>query len=130
MSLDNRGPLFRALFRLTNYVRGLICRLPQDSKNFVCDVIAATVYWPLAKLAFVLKNVLSGFEGWRKLPLSFYHDRSFTVMRNDSLDRFGTPLEQRFSRKQCHEMMKTAGLVDIRFMDQEPYWCMVGTRPT
>ena len=32
------------------------------------------------------------------MPLSFYRDCSFYVMRNDSLNRFGTRLERRFTR--------------------------------
>jgi hypothetical protein len=47
-------------------------------------------------------------------------------MRTDSLDRFGTQLEQRFSRSQIEEMLKKAGLVDIKFSKNIPYWCAVG----
>ena len=46
-------------------------------------------------------------------------------MRTDALDRFGTRLEQRFSRAQITTMMSDAGLVDVRFGDA-PYWCALG----
>jgi hypothetical protein len=62
------------------------------------------------------------------IPLSFYRDRSFYTMRTDSRDRFGTPLEQRFSRDQIQEMMTSCGLRNIVFSTSEPYWCAVGIK--
>ena len=49
-------------------------------------------------------------------------------MRTDARDRFGTPLEQRFSRAQIHAMCTAAGLVDLRFSPRAPYWCVVGVK--
>ena len=48
-------------------------------------------------------------------------------MRTDARDRFGTPLEQRFTRSQIAEMCNAAGLVDLRFRPG-PYWCVVGLK--
>lgn len=62
------------------------------------------------------------------LPLGFYRHLSFYTMRTDALDRFGTRLEQRFTRKQIQSMMESAGLINIRFSDDAPYWCAVGIR--
>ena len=62
------------------------------------------------------------------LPLAAYRNHSFYIMRNDALDRFGTPLEQRFSRAQIEEMMRAAGLEDVRFHDGVPFWCAVGSK--
>ena len=47
-------------------------------------------------------------------------------MRTDSLDRFGTRLEQRFTKKHIERMMKNADLDNIRFSNTPPYWCAVG----
>ena len=47
-------------------------------------------------------------------------------MRTDALDRFGTILEKRFTKKQVAEMMTKAGLENIIFSDKSPYWCAVG----
>jgi len=47
-------------------------------------------------------------------------------MRTDALDRFGTRLEQRFTRAEITRMMRDAGLENIRFSDGFPYWCAVG----
>ena len=48
------------------------------------------------------------------MPLSAYRERSFYVMRTDALDRFGTRLEQRFTREQIRSMMHEAGLERTR----------------
>jgi hypothetical protein len=47
-------------------------------------------------------------------------------MRNDALDRFGTRLEQRFTRPEIADMMQRAGLERIVFSDRMPFWCAVG----
>ena len=62
------------------------------------------------------------------IPLSYYRNHTFYTMRTDSRDRFGTPLEQRFSRKEIEIMMEDAGLSEIRFSDRAPYWCAVGIK--
>ncbi|MEI9806559.1 MAG: hypothetical protein WDO16_01045 [Bacteroidota bacterium] len=63
-----------------------------------------------------------------KLPLSIYQSQPFYIIRNDSLDRFGTKLEQRFSKKQVEEMMTKAGLYDVVVSPGMPYWHAVGTK--
>jgi hypothetical protein len=47
-------------------------------------------------------------------------------MRTDALDRFGTRLEQRFSRIEIQQMMESAGLERIVFSEKNPFWCAVG----
>jgi len=49
-------------------------------------------------------------------------------MRTDSRDRFGTPLEQRFTRSEIKAMMLAAGLEDINFSDRFPFWVAVGKK--
>lgn len=124
--LDNRGILFRTVFRLTNIVRMLISKMPDKIKEFTCDIIAAMVYWPLAKFSKLLKSL--DFSFYKKIPLSYYSDKSFYIMRNDSLDRFGTPLEQRFTKEQIHQMMTKAGLTDIQFSNNAPFWHAIGKK--
>jgi hypothetical protein len=63
-----------------------------------------------------------------KIPLSYYGNKSFNVIRNDALDRFGTPLEQRFSKVQIESMMQKAGLTDIKFSNNQPYWHVIGRK--
>jgi hypothetical protein len=47
-------------------------------------------------------------------------------LRTDSRDRFGTPLEKRFTRDEINEMMVESGLKDIQFFDKMPFWCVIG----
>ena len=60
------------------------------------------------------------------IPLSYYRSLSFYTMRTDSRDRFGTPLEKRFTRDEITQMMEESGLKDIQFSDKLPFWCIIG----
>lgn len=124
-AFENRPWWFRAIWRLTDLVRRLICRLPALLKHLATDAIAFLVYWPLATLSRIAERLGANVNS---VPLSFYRHRSFYTMRTDARDRFGTPLEQRFNRRQICDMMERAGLTDIRFSNGEPFWCVVGLR--
>lgn len=124
-SFDNRPPWFRRVWAASNLLRRGICRLPFRGRKAVTDVLAATVYWPLARTARLAERAGLPVQS---MPLSAYRDNSFYTMRTDSLDRFGTRLEHRFSRAEIEAMMIDAGLEDIRFQDSVPYWVAVGRR--
>ena len=121
-AFENRPWWFRRLWQLSNLGRIVISRLPLALKSFCCDLIAALVYWPLARLARLADKLGANVESF---PLSAYRNRSFYQMRNDSLDRFGTPLEQRFTKSEMKQMMDRSGLQRITFRDF-PYWCALG----
>lgn len=127
-SLDNRGFLFKLIFKISNIFRLVISSMPQKIKAFLCDLTAVFFYMPLVLLVRVLKSIGIPKKYWSKIPLSDYQDKSFFVIRNDALDRFGTPLEQRFSRVQIFEMMKNSGLTDIVFSENPGYWHAVGRK--
>ena len=124
-AFDNRSAWFVALWRVSDGVRRVIYRLPPSLKHAVTDVIAALVYWPLARLSGALEKLGLPVHG---IPLSHYRHHTFYTMRTDARDRFGTPLEQRFSRDQIARMMTDAGLVDVRFSEGAPFWCVVGVK--
>jgi len=125
-ALDNRPAWYRMLWRLSNLGRLVISRLPHGLRYVVSQVIAALVYWPLARLATLLSRLGRSPRG---LPLAYYADKSFYVMRTDAYDRFCTRLEKRFTRPRIEAMLTRAGFVDIRFSDREPFWCAVGIKP-
>jgi hypothetical protein len=100
-------------------------RLPHHLQLWLTTLIAATVYWPLARTAAVLERFGLLPSGW---PLAWYRHRSLYVMRTDAFDRFCTPLEQRFSRAQIDEMLRRAGFEDIVFSEREPFWCAVAVK--
>ncbi len=124
-AFDNRPIWFRALWRVSDWLRVGIARLPMPLRFVTSQLIAATVYWPLARIA-------RGLEGLGALPASFplaaYRNLSFYTMRTDALDRFGTRLEQRFTRAQIARMLEAAGFHDVRFSPRVPFWCCVATR--
>ncbi len=126
-NLDKRGFIFKALFKLTDVVRFFVSKLPGRIKKFICDVIAIAVYMPL--ILWVRFLVLIKLKKLAMLmPLSVYHNKSFFIIRNDALDRFGTRLEQRFSEKQVREMMSNCGLTDIVISPGVPYYHAVGKK--
>jgi SAM-dependent methyltransferase len=122
---DNRPLWFRLAWRLSDVARSGISKMPSRMKRLVTDTIAGLVYWPLARTSRLVERL--GFSP-ASIPLSFYRSASFYTMRTDSRDRFGTPLEKRFTRAEIEAMMKAAGLDDIRFSDAEPFWCATGLR--
>ncbi len=124
-AFDNRGWVYRVLWRVSDLVRRIICKLPSRFKHLVTVVIAAIVYFPLARLSLLLDKV--GINA-ASIPLFYYRNHSFYTMRTDSRDRFGTPLEQRFTKQQIKSYMERSGLIDIKFSDNAPYWCAVGIK--
>lgn len=127
-ALDNRGPAYKALFHVTNAVRAVVSRLPGRAKRLACDLMAVLLYMPFVLLCRILRMLGVSKELRSRLPLSYYEDKSFYIIRNDALDRFGTPLEQRFTRRDITAMMHAAGLVDIEFSEKAPYWHAIGRR--
>lgn len=124
-AFDNRNFWFRAIWRVSDVFRRIICLLPFKIKKFVTDTIATLIYFPLARIASLFEKI--GFKV-DSFPLSFYRHQKFYTMRTDALDRFGTRLEQRFTKAQITKMMEDAGLENIVFSDLVPYWCAVGTK--
>jgi SAM-dependent methyltransferase len=125
--LENRGFVFRSIFALVNAVRRVTSALPAKVKRGVCDVIAVVGYVPCVAACRLLRAV--GLENLAaKLPLYFYIDSPWFVLRTDALDRFGTSLEQRFSKDQVIAMMTAAGLDHIVVSERMPYWHAVGQR--
>jgi SAM-dependent methyltransferase len=124
-AFDNRPWWFCLLWRVSDGLRRLISRLPSLFRFIICDLIAALVYWPLARTAALLDKLRLAPVNF---PLWYYRNKSFYVMRTDALDRFGTRLEKRFSRVQIQEMLEAAGFGEIRFSDAQPFWCALGIK--
>ncbi len=123
-AFDNRPPWFQALWRVSDVMRRTIARQPNPIRHAISDALAVAAYLPLARTAALAERFGVDVDNW---PLSAYRSRSFYMMRTDSLDRFGTRLEKRFTRDQVEALMCDAGLTDIRFCSSV-YWCAVGTR--
>lgn len=127
-ALDNRGVLYRSLFTIANGIRYIISKLPHFFKKLLCDFIAIFIYLFFVTISSLLKMVLPKSDIWKKVPLSYYVNKSFNIIRNDALDRFGTPLEHRFSKDEIVDMMQQVGLDDIIVSPNAPYWHAVGKK--
>ena len=120
---DNRPFWFKYLWILSNFIRLFVCRLPKFLKFLICDLIAIFIYYPFAKFIFLTEKLSINVKNF---PLHFYRSRSFYAMRTDARDRFGTPLEKRFTKKEIHKMMVDSGLEKIKFRNSPPFWTAIG----
>ncbi|MCB0391337.1 MAG: class I SAM-dependent methyltransferase [Bdellovibrionales bacterium] len=122
-SLDNRPIWFRTIWKFSEIFRKTISSLPFSIRKLFTDLIALFIYLPLAKTSMLLEKLGINVNN---IPLSSYRKNSFYTMRTDALDRFGTRLEQRFSKNEIQEMMTQAGLEKIVFSNEVPYWVALG----
>lgn len=122
-SFDNRPTWFRALWRASDFFRRRICELLPRTRIRVTRLIAAGIYWPLARTSRVLERcgARSSF-----LPLYAYRNASLYTMQTDALDRFGTKLEHRFSAQEVRSLMETAGLERVTVSPDPPFLCAIG----
>lgn len=127
-ALENKPLVYRLIWNISNKFRIGISRLPYRLRRMVCEIIAALVYLPLAKLSKLAEK--AGISS-RNIPLHHYKDMNFYVMRNDAYDRFGTSLEQRFTKVQISEMIEKAGFdaATLKFSDVEPFWTFAVRKP-
>lgn len=126
--LENRPFYFKILYWLSNLIRMGVSKLPNTLKKWVCNFLAVMFYMPFVLLCRLLRFLGAPDKVRKHIPLQAYERQSFYIIRNDSLDRFGTPLEQRFSRKEIKAMMEEAGLTDIVFSEKIPFWHATGRK--
>jgi SAM-dependent methyltransferase len=122
---DNRPVWYIFIWWISEFFRAGVSILPKRAKQLVTDFIAFTIYLPIARMARIGEKL--GLNT-RHMPLYAYRDCSFYTMRTDARDRFGTPLEQRFTREEIRMMMGRAGLRNIIIGNDEPYWCALGIK--
>lgn len=126
-SFENRSLLYKGMFEVTHLLRKVVSSLPAKLKRIVCDFLAVFVYMPFVLMSRFFHAIgMKKFAKW--IVLSDYRDKSFHIIRNDSLDRFGTKLEQRFSKKEIESMMNESGVKDVVFSTQSPYWHAIGIK--
>jgi SAM-dependent methyltransferase len=120
-NLENKPTMYKLIFKGVDVVRKIISGLPQKIKLFVTSAIAVLVYWPLARFSKVMNRF--GVKT-SNIPLHHYADMPFLMLANDALDRFGTSLEQRFSKAEITEMLRLANFdtSTLMFSEEEPFW--------
>jgi len=119
--LENKPLFYRGLFWISNSLRWVISRLPYAVRRIVAQIIAGIIYLPLSRTSKILGT--RGIDV-SNFPLHHYANMPFVMLENDALDRFGTRLEQRFSKHEIIEMIDKAGfdLSTLRFSEAEPFW--------
>ena len=120
---DNRPFWFRFIWSISDLLRKIISKMPYGLRYIFSQIIAVVIYFPLARTSFYMEKLNLNVSNF---PLSSYKNLSFYTMRTDALDRFGTRLEQRFTRDEIKIMMENAGLENIKFSNSKPYWVAVG----
>ena len=116
---DNKPFWFKLIWKLSDLIRRLISKLPFPIKKVITYLIALFVYLPLSKFSKLLNLIDINVNNF---PLSDYKDKTFYFMTTDALDRFGTKLEKRFTKKEIQSMLLKAGFVDVQFSEKTPYW--------
>jgi SAM-dependent methyltransferase len=119
--LDNKPLYYRGLFWTSDSLRWVISRLPYAMRRLIAQMIAVAIYLPLARTSKLLGNKGKNVSNF---PLHHYANMPFVMLQNDALDRFGTRLEQRFSKKEIAEMLGKADfdLSTLKFSEVEPFW--------
>jgi ubiquinone/menaquinone biosynthesis C-methylase UbiE len=122
-NLENRPLWFRLIWKASDYLRASIARLPFGIKKWVTKIIAAFIYWPLARFSLLVEKL-----GLRcsNIPLNYYRHKKFYFMKTDALDRFGTRLEKRFSRQDIQGMLERNDFERITFSEKMPHWVCLG----
>jgi SAM-dependent methyltransferase len=120
-NLEGKPLYYRFIFQVADIARRLISPLPYPLKALVSRIIAAVVYWPLARLSKKLNKLGINTSNF---PLHHYAEMPFMMLANDALDRFGTNLEQRFNKSEIIEMLRKADfdLSTLNFSEKEPFW--------
>ena len=124
-SLDNKPFWYRALWLISDFFRKIISKLPFPIKFFISQLIGLIVYLPLARLSMLMEKFGLNVKNF---PLSDYRYKPFYVLRTDALDRFGTRLEHRFSKKEITDMLERAGFNNISFSENPPFWTAIAYR--
>ena len=124
-NFENRPKWYYYIWRISDIFRRIIALLPSFLKLITTNIIATIIYFPLARLAFIFEKIGFNVDSW---ILSSYRKASFYTMKTDSRDRFGTPLEKRFTRSEILSMMQKAGLENIHFSEKSPFWSAIGNK--
>ena len=120
---DNKPYWYKKLWQISDKLRNVISKLPFRIKLFISVLIAFFVYLPLVFSGRILTKIGINTSNW---PLIYYKDKSIRFMMTDALDKFGTRLEKRYTKKEIIKLMENSGLTDINFSNRMPYWVAIG----
>jgi SAM-dependent methyltransferase len=116
------------LLSLATAARKLTTRTPLPVLQVLTWAFAALLYLAYVGPAKVACRIGALGTWIRGLPLGQYVDYPFRVLWNDQFDRFSAPLERRFRRAEVEDLLKGAGLVDLRILGGYG-WRAAGRKP-
>ena len=120
-SLENRSAAHRLLLRAMQQTRRVTVRLPYGALKALgrslAVVFSASLIWPARLLQKAGLPKLAA-----AVPLSQYAPLDFRILNTDMVDRFGAPLERRFSRAEISELYADAGFEEPRIPNTFPFW--------
>jgi SAM-dependent methyltransferase len=119
---DNKPKSYYLLWKITDLFRRIISKLPFAIKFSISQIIALFIYLPIARFALIAEKIGIDVSNF---PLTWYRNESFYILRTDALDRFGTRLEQRFTKDEISEMLLNSGFEKIEFTEREPFWTVL-----
>ncbi|MDQ6892789.1 MAG: class I SAM-dependent methyltransferase [Acidobacteriota bacterium] len=117
-ALDNRPWHFRAIFRGADAARRLLSRVRGTRlRSAISWGLTAGVYAPF----LLAGRVLAPLGLSSRVPLyEYYGGMSWSRIRQDAYDRFFTPVEHRYTRRQISTLYDTFSKVGIS--EGLPYW--------
>jgi SAM-dependent methyltransferase len=118
----------RSALRLVTRLRGITTRMPHTALRVLCYPLAAMLLVAFVLPYRILRRIPALDRLARLLPLKAYADYPFAVLVNDQFDRFSAPIEQRFTRQQVEDLLRSAGLTD-RVVIAHDGWVASGVRP-
>jgi len=119
---DNKPKSYYFLWKISDFLRNIICRLPFSLKFIISQMIAFLVYLPLARGALLFEKAGVNVSNF---PLTWYRNEPFYILRTDALDRFGTRLEQRFTKAEIIKMLQDSDFQNFKFSNDEPFWTVL-----
>jgi SAM-dependent methyltransferase len=119
---DNKPKSYYFLWKISDFLRNIISRLPFFLKFIISQMIAFLIYLPLARGALLFEKIGVNVSNF---PLTWYRNEPFYILRTDALDRFGTRLEQRFTKAEIIKMLQDSDFQNFKFSNQEPFWTVL-----
>jgi SAM-dependent methyltransferase len=116
----------RAGLRAVNSVRGITTRLSPRVLFRLCRAASPLVYATFTVPHLALRNV-PGLRGVAR-ALPFRHGAGPFSLSGDLYDRFSAPIELRFSEEGAADLLRAAGLTNVR-TGYERGWVAVGVKP-
>ncbi len=123
---SERSPLLRGLLELANAPRRLTVRMPHRLLYGLCWVAS-----PVVVLLFTVPHrLLRSVPGGRRLAeqIPFRNGSGPFSLAGDLYDRFGAPVERRYSRSEAEHLLRQAGLEGI-VTGNDRGWMVAGTKP-